>query len=147
MKRRSRKIGKIASIAAAEERRLGQITGRSRKHLEEQLDRLGELNAFRHDYAEKSQARSALNSAHWQDYQRFLHRLDNALKAQQQIVQESERTLETHRQRWIAARQRLESLERVLEKCEAEQRMYEARLEQKRMDELPVSKSSFSDDE
>lgn len=147
MKRRSRKIGKIASIAAAEERRLGELTGRSRKHLEEQLDRLGELNAFRHNYAEKSQARSTLNSAHWQDYQRFLHRLDAALKAQQQIVREGERTLETHRQRWIAARQRLESLERVIEKCEAEERTHEARLEQKRMDELPISRSSFGDDE
>ncbi len=147
MKRRSRKIGKIASIAAAEERRLGQITGRSRKHLEEQLERLGELNAFRHNYAKKSQDKSTLSSAHWQDYQRFLHRLDDALKAQQQIVRESERTLEAHRQRWIAERQRLESLERVIEKCEAEERLHESRLEQKRMDELPVSKSSFSDDE
>lgn len=147
MKRRSRKIGKIASIAAAEERRLGELTGRSRKHLEEQLDRLGELNAFRHDYAKKSQARSTLSSAHWKDYQEFLHRLDQALKAQQQIVRESERTLETHRARWIAERQRLESLERVIEKCEAEERMHEARLEQKRMDELPISRSSFNDDE
>ena len=147
MKRRSRKIGKIASIAAAEERRLGELTGRSRKRLEEQLDRLGELNAFRHNYAEKSQARSTLNSAHWQDYQRFLHRLDAALRAQQQIVREGERMLETHRQRWIAARQRLESLERVIEKCETEERTHEARLEQKRMDELPINRSSFGDDE
>ena len=55
--------------------------------------------------------------------------------------------LETHRQRWIAARQRLESLERVIEKCETEERTHEARLEQKRMDELPINRSSFGDDE
>ena len=147
MTRRSRKIGKIASIAAAAERRLGELTGRARKLLEEPLDRLGELNAFRHDDVKKSQARSTLNSAHWQDYQKFLHRLDGALKAQQQIVRESERTLETHRQRWIAERQRLESLERVIEKCEAEERAHESRLEQKRMDELPIKRSSFGDDD
>lgn len=147
MKSRSRKIGKIASLAAAEERRLGQIAGRSRQHLEEQLDRLGELNAFRHNYAEKSTTTSNVSSAHWQDYQSFLHRLDTAVRAQQQIVRDSERMLETHRQRWIAKRQRLESLERVLEKYKTEELVQESRQEQKRLDELPNSQASFLDDE
>lgn len=147
MKNRSRKIGKIASVAAAEERRLGQMAGRSRQHLEEQLDQLGELNAFRHNYAKKSTTALNVSSAHWQDYQSFLHRLDTAVRAQQQIVRDSERMLETHRQRWIAKRQRLESLERVLEKYQTEELVQEARQEQKQLDELPNSQASFLDDE
>lgn len=147
MKSRTHKIGKIASLAAAEERRLGQIAGRSRQHLEEQLDRLGELNAFRHDYAKKSTATSNVSSAHWQDYQSFLHRLDTAVRAQQQIVRDSERMLETHRQRWIAKRRRLESLDRILEKYKTAERAQEARQEQKQLDELPNSQASFLDDE
>lgn len=145
MKSRTRKIGKVASLAASEESRFGQIAGRSRQHLQEQRDRLGELNAFRQNYASKSDATSTVSSAHWQDYQDFLRRLDTAVKAQQQIVRDCERNLEIHRQRWLAKRQRLQSLERVLEKYETEDQIHEARQEQKRLDELPGSRATGFD--
>lgn len=144
---RSKKIGKVASLAAAEEKRLGQLAGQARQTLDEQLDRLGELNAFRHNYAEKKSGKSTLRAAHWQDYQAFLHRLDTAVKAQQQIVHDGERMLESHRQRWIAKRQRVESLERVLEKYQAEERLQDARQEQKRLDELPNNPSAFPEED
>ena len=85
----------------------------------------------------------------WQDYQNFLQRLDGAVSAQQQIVSDCEQNLETHRQRWLAKRRRLESLERVLEKYHEQDRAYEDRLEQKTLDDLPSSPNtgfSSSDD-
>jgi flagellar FliJ protein len=143
---RSKKIGKVASLAAAEEQRLGQLAGQARQQQDEKLDRLGELNAFRHNYAEKKSGKATLRAAHWQDYQAFLHRLDTAVKAQQQIVRDGERMLETHRKRWIAKRQRVESLERVLEKYQAEEHLQDARREQKRLDELSTNPSPFGDE-
>ena len=142
MKKRTRKIDKIVSLAAAEERSLGEQAGRSRKYLDEQLDRLGELNAFRHNYTAKNPASSGVSAAHWKDYQGFLERLDAAVAAQQQIIRDGERNLETHRQRWLAKRQRLDSLERVLEKYKDQDRAYESRLEQKSADELSNLKPS-----
>lgn len=144
---RSKKIGKVANLAAAEERRLGEMAGRAQQHLQEQLDRLGELNAFRHNYEKKVSGHSTLRAAHWQDYQAFLHRLDTAVRAQQQIVRDSERSLEIHRQRWIAKRQRLESLQRVLEKYQADEQVQEARREQKQLDELPIKQPAFPEEE
>lgn len=137
MKKRTRKIGKIASLAAAEERRFGQQAGRSQQQLNEQLERLGELNAFRHNYASKNTGATQLASVHLKDYQSFLQRLDTAVRAQQQIVRDCEQNLATHRQRWMVKRQRLESLERVLARYEAEDSAYEDKLEQKRLDDLP----------
>ena len=126
MKKRTRKIDKIVSLAASEERRLGEEAGRSRRRLDEQLARLGELNA----------------------YQNFLRRLDGAVRAQQQIVSDCEQNLETHRQRWLAKRRRLESLERVLEKYQQQDRAFEDRLEQKALDDLPAPQNAgFSIDE
>jgi flagellar FliJ protein len=145
MKSRSRKIGKVATLAAAEERRFGEIAGQSQQHLNEQLDRLGELNAFRHNYGGKSSITSTVSAAQWQDYQIFLHRLDAAVSAQQQIVRECEQNLEIHRRRWMAKRQRLESLERVLEKYTVEDNIHLDRMEQKRLDELPNTPSAYSD--
>ena len=148
MKKRTRKIDKIVSLAASEERRLGEEAGRSRRRLDEQLARLGELNAYRHTYATKSPSGASVSAAQWQDYQNFLHRLDGAVQAQQQIVNDCEQSLEAHRQRWLAKRRRLESLERVLEKYQQQARVFEDRLEQKALDDLPTSQNTgFSTDE
>jgi len=148
MKKRSRKIDKVVSLAAAEERRLGKEAGRSRAFLDEQLSRLGELNAYRQNYVGKNPATTGVSAAQWKDYQSFLTRLDAAVMAQRQIIQEGESNLEVHRQRWLAKRQRLESLERVLDKYKEQDREYEARLEQKSADELAnLSPSGFETDE
>ncbi len=148
MKKRTRKIDKIVALEASEEQRLGQEAGRSRQRLDEQLARLGELNAYRHTYASKSPSGPSVSSAQWQDYQNFLQRLDGAVRAQQQIVTDCEQNLETHRQRWLAKRRRLESLERVLEKYQQQDRAYEDRLEQKVLDDLPAPQNAgFSNDD
>ncbi len=139
MRNRTKKIGKVASLAAAEERRFGEQAGRSQRQLNEQLDRLGELNAFRHNYAQQNAGATQVSSAHLKDYQNFLHRLDTAVRAQQQIVRDCEQNLATHRQRWMVKRQKLESLERVLARYQAEDAAREDKLEQKRLDDLPNS--------
>ncbi len=148
MKRRTRKIDKIVSLAASEERRLGEEAGRSRRRLDKQLARLGELNAYRHTYATKAPEGSSVSAAQWQDYQGFLRRLDGAVQAQQQIVNDCEQNLEAHRQRWLVKRRRLESLERVLEKYRQADRAWEDRLEQKALDDLPATHNAgFSSDD
>lgn len=147
MRKRTRKIDKIVALAASEERRFGQETGRSRQRLDEQLARLGELNAYRHNYAHRTSTGSTINSTHWSDYQNFLQKLDGAVRAQQQIVNDCEQHLETHRQRWLAKRRRLESLERVLDKYQQGDRAHEAMLEQKVLDDLPTPQNAgFNDD-
>mgnify|MGYP001821997780 CR=1 FL=1 len=145
MKDRRRKIGKVASIAAAEEQRYGQIAGQSQRHLDEQLERLGELNAYRQNYLGGAGAQTAVSSVHWKDYQNFRGRLDAAVAAQQQIVQDCERTALAHRQHWLAKRRRLESLERMLENFQAEESIADDRREQKVLDDLPKNQiASFS---
>lgn len=139
MKRRTQKIDKVVSLAAAEEKRSGEETGRSQRSLNDQLDRLGELNAFRHNYRNKNPAASGVSAARWADYQSFLSRLDRAVYSQQQIIRDCEQNVETHRKRWMLKRQKLESLERVLEKCQKQDAIYEARLEQKQLDDIPSS--------
>lgn len=138
-KKRTQKIGKVVSLAASEERRFGELTGRSQQSLNEQLHRLGELNAYRQSYAAKRPSPAGVAAAHWQDYQNFLGRLDTAVGSQQQIIRDCEQNLELHRNRWLQKRQKLESLERVLEKSRLQDAAYEARLEQKTLDDLPKS--------
>lgn len=143
MKRRTKKIDKVVSLAAAEERRFGEQAGRSQQALNQQVDRLGELNAFRQNYRNKPSESVGVSAVHWQDYQNFLQRLDHAVQSQHQIITDCEQNLHAHRNRWMVKRQKLESLERVLEKCRQKDAAYESRLEQKQQDELSRNGNSL----
>jgi len=146
MKKRSYKISKVLALEAAAERRFGAATGRSRQQLQEQLARLGELNAYRQSYASHSRSLDDVNSAHWKDYQSFLQRLDRAVQSQQQLVRDSEQDLEIHRRRWLAKRQRLDSLQRVLERYQADEKQFEERREQRVQDDLPSFDNPYAED-
>lgn len=137
MKRKIAKISKVVSIAASEERRFSEQTGRSQRALNQQLERLKELNAYQRGYNSKAPVAAGMSSAHWKDYQTFIQRLDQATRTQQQVIRECEQNLEMHRRRWMVKRQKLESLERVLEKCHQREVVYASRLEQKQLDDLP----------
>ncbi len=146
MGKRSKKIHKFVALAEVEERRSGEMTGQSQAQLHSQVHKLGELNAYRHNYAEKSIDVANVHAAHWKDYQNFLHRLDDAVRSQQEIVKDCEQTVEAHRRRWMAKRQRLESLERVLERFQQEEHLQAARLEQRVLDDLRSRPERYDDD-
>ncbi len=143
---RSTRIRKLVDIASAEERRFGQSAGRLRAELEAQAAQLGELNAYRHAYADKSRSVTGGSAVHWQDYQSFLGRLDQAVKAQQQIVKDAEQAADAARQRWISKRQRLETLTKVWTRYYDEERIARERAEQKRLDDLPGRSGGFDDE-
>ena len=147
MAKRSKILNKFVAIAEAEERRTGELMGQSRRQLDDHIGRLGELNAFRSDYRGKGPSSGTFDSAHFKDYQSFLTRLDTAVRTQQQIVADSEQNVELHRQRWLARRQRLESLERVLERCQQEELAHEQRLEQRTLDDLPSGAPLYEKDD
>ncbi len=146
MARQPGKIDKLVSLANAEERQSGERTGRVQSQLNDQLRRLAELNAYRQSYAEKGDDQERIHSVHWKDYQNFLYRLDQAVRSQQQIVQDCERALETHRRHWLKKRQRLESLQKVQDRYLKEAEIQEDRREQRVLDDLPTKPPIFNDD-
>lgn len=143
MKKRSSRLKKIVALAEAEERHFGVLTGRAQSRLNEQLGRLGELNAYRHDYADKAQENVKLHSAHWKDYQNFLFRLDDAVRSQQMIVDDCRQKLDAHRRQWMDKRQRLESLDRVRERFRQEEKLHDERLEQRTQDDMPPAPDRY----
>lgn len=144
MRKRSQKLQKFVALASSEERHCGYAAGKSRQQLEEQLARLGDLNAYRAGYAHKSEGVDNINSAHWKDYQDFLSRLDHAVRSQQQVVKDLEQNFESHRRRWLAKRQRLESLERVLDRYRHEEQADAELREQRTLDDMPPRPDTYA---
>ncbi len=145
MKKRSNRIQKIVKLAESDERRHAEATGASQRRLNEQVDRLGELNAYRHEYAHKSKTQQFSSAAQLKDYQSFLSRLDDAVMSQRQIIHECEQKLEMHRRQWNSKRQRLESLERVRERYSNEETTKHERSEQRAMDDRATSAYGLDD--
>ncbi|MGB5344797.1 MAG: flagellar export protein FliJ [Woeseia sp.] len=143
MKNRSHRLGRIVALARSEEQRQGAALGKSRNKYDEQMQRLGELNAYKYGYQQRSRSVSGATSAHWQDYQNFLRRMDLAVKSQQEIVQDAELNLQKHRQRWTQKRQRVDSLQRVLESYRGEEELHAERLRQRALDELPLAADPY----
>lgn len=88
----------------------------SQKTLDDVMERLEELKAYRQSYASKGNLKKGLSAMQWQDYHKFVNRLDQAVAAQEQVVRDGKSRREMHQKRWMVKRQRLESLSRVVDK-------------------------------
>lgn len=136
MQKRSERIRKIATIAQAEERQHWQTLNSSQRNLDKELRRLAELESYRHSHLSRPQPTISVKVTHWHDYQQFLLRLDQALLAQQQVVAEGRHNCDAHRRRWLAKRQRLESLERIVQRFKSEEDELAERRGQQLLDDL-----------
>ena len=111
----------------------------AQKQLSAEANRLQELKSFRQSYAEEHRLPGEISALRWHDYQRFLQRLDNAVVEQKRKLLSEERNLDAHRKKWMVKRQRVESLERIVDRHrQSEERELERQL-QKALDDLPVS--------
>ena len=129
---------KIVALAEMEERRECIDMGKSQQELTEAMSRLEELNDYRLNYGTAPRAGEGFSAFRWHDYQNFLARLDQAVSVQKQFVLDGERNVDAHRLRWMAKRQRLNSLEQVLERYRNAEDTQVERALQKALDDLPV---------
>ena len=138
MRNRSKRLRKIVALAEMEERRCSTEMGKSQQDLNSAVSRLEELTTYRQAYHASPTEGNSFSAIRWQDYQNFLGRLDQAVSAQRQFVLDSEQHLDAHRQRWKLKRQRLKSLEQVLERYRTAELTLVERALQKALDDLPL---------
>lgn len=136
---------KIVSLAAMEERRECMEMGKSQQALDQAVNRFEELSVYRHNYVSRPVPAGNISAIRWHDYQNFLSRLDTAMRVQKDLVLDGEQNVDAHRRRWMAKRQRLESLERVLERYRTAEQLQDERSAQKLIDDLPTMKDFFED--
>ncbi len=144
--KRSERMKVVQSIAAHEEQQECRVMGESQKKLEDELGRLEELNAYRQVYAAKGKLKKGLRALQWQDYHKFLNRLDQAVAAQEQAVRDGKSQREAHQKRWMAKRQRLESLSRIVDRYkDAEFQEIERQLK-KLQDSQPIRPGPYEEE-
>lgn len=139
MKKRSSRMQKIVQLAKSEELKVCRQMGRVQKSLESDIDRLGELESYRRDYRQQFSQPDTISPARWQDYQSFLQRIDQAVDAQKQQILNGTAVRDAHRRRWLQKRQKLESLQRVVDRYRQVEDRDADRRGQKTLDDLAAS--------
>jgi flagellar FliJ protein len=135
---------KVFLLAETDEKQQCRAMGTSQRNLDNELDRLAELKAYRQSYGEQCRERQ-YNSMQWKDYQNFLQRLDQAVAIQTQVVMDGKMKRDAHRSRWMTKRRKVESLERVVDRFRLKDAESDERTQQKAADELSGNRNRSRD--
>jgi flagellar FliJ protein len=138
--KRSQRIGVLADLEQNESDAAARALADSQRVLRERESVLAELRRYREDYAGAGRLRNGnVSVVAWQDYQRFIARLDEAIAQQSRLVNDALAECELRRGDWMAARSRAMSLEKAVERCERVEQRADARREQRRLDDVASS--------
>jgi flagellar FliJ protein len=110
--KRSERIGAIADLEQHESDAAARILAEGQRVLRERESVLTELHRYRDDYVNMGRLRSrSVSVIAFQDYQRFVARLDEAIAQQSRLVADAQTECDARRNAWMAARSRALSLE------------------------------------
>lgn len=146
MVKRSERLKRVHTLAETEERDYCRAMAEAQRSLDAHVARLDELRAYRREYATRQadgHSGDTISSARYADYQNFLQRLDEAVHAQSELVRTTQQNRDAHRERWVVKRRRSESLQRVVERCTADELRHRERTQQKVQDDLTLPDHPF----
>lgn len=102
---------------------------------------LDTLSRYRGDYAARWRSITEADAAALANFRRFLLKLDEAVLTQQQEAQKCTESLHAAQAQWNQTRRRIKSLELLIDRRQAAQRLRDNRLEQKSSDEFAARRS------
>lgn len=124
-------------VAQSHEQAAAKALAESQKRFVEQQNRLGQLLAFRGEYATQFQAEGhgGISARRFQDYSAFLNNLDVGITQSQQQLERFRQELLRKQQIWVQTHAKAKALGEVIERDRKEQLRQEDRREQQDSDE------------
>ena len=107
------------------------------QRLQQARDQLALLQSYRQDYLDKlsRQLAAGLDAKAYQNFQRFMRMLDQAIAGQQDVVRAAEQQAELCLAAWRESHKKQRSYEVLSERSQDKARRIESKKEQKLMDE------------
>lgn len=143
MSRKASRLRKVVALAEREEQNECLEMKRAQQTLDQAVDRLNELKTYRRKYQSEPTLKGSVGAVRWQDYQRFLARLNLAIESQNQFVTTHSQALEVHRRRWQERHKRVGLLEKIMHRYLKAELQRDERSMQKALDELQPAAKSF----
>ncbi|SMF24915.1 flagellar export protein FliJ [Pseudogulbenkiania subflava] len=132
------KYALLVRLAEEKQEASAERMRQAQARLAEALSRLDQLGAFRNEYRQRllQGGGQGMAVAQWQDFHRFIARLDEAMATQQTEVDRCKQTFLLARQAWNNERKQLKAFETLIERERARQEVLEAKRQQKLSDEF-----------
>jgi flagellar FliJ protein len=136
---RSEKLQPIAKIRKQQERNAGRLHGETIRQAEQQQKQLNELIGYREQYSKAFQAasESGLTVIQLQEYKLFIHRLDDAIMQQKQLVNNGQNECEVSQKEWMNKRNRSKMIDKVVENRQQVEHLEMKKREQKELEDRP----------
>lgn len=144
--KKSERFQPIKQLTEARKLEAAKALGRSNQRLEEQEQRLRDLQQYQQEYALYYQqcGQSGLSVVKLQDLQRFMHNLKQAVEQQQQLVEMMRRECDHKRKQLQQAHGKSMAMGKVIERFRSDEDYQAGRKEQKENDEMALrGKGSF----
>jgi len=143
MDKKANRLRKVVALAELEEQKECIEMKKVQQAYDHAVERLDQLTSHRLKYQSESQLNGNVGAVRWQDYQRFLSRLNQAVDSQSQFVNSSEQMLEAHRRRWQQKHKRVGLLEEIVQRYLKAEASRDERSMQKALDDMQPTAKSF----
>ena len=134
---RVKRMQPAADVAENRQKNAARLMGERQQQLALRLQRLGELQGYRDEYAAQfAVTPEVMTGLHIREYRLFLDRLNQAVEEQQHHVQQARELLEKSRKDWTRCRTHSDAIHKVIERLIAEEQGVQIRREQAENDEF-----------
>ena len=136
---KSTKLEPIAKIRKQQELNAGRLHGESIRQAEKQQKQLEELMTYREQYSQSflSASQSGLSAIQMQAYRIFINRLDEAIKQQQQYVNNDQQKCEISQKEWMNKRSECKMIDKIVENRQQVEHHEKEKSEQRALDNRP----------
>lgn len=127
----------VAEVTAKRKEAAAQALGESNRAVSEQEKRLADLIAYRDEYSRYCQQKGneGITASRFQELQRFMANLEQAIKQQRQVVESSRQNRVQKQRGWQQAHNKNRAMDTVIDRYRDQERQQENKQEQKQLDE------------
>jgi len=137
---RLQRIQKLIELAEVELDQAAQTYSYMQNKLADAQSQLTSLKEYQDEYAKKPSSVTHISPIQLQTHNAFADKLIQALVAQKNQVEESEKMLELAQQNWIEKRSRVKALEALFKRIKSNEQVKLNKQEQRMLDELATQK-------
>ena len=135
--KRSERMQMVKKVADDFERRRAEALAVCERRVTESEKKLSDLGSYREGYVRDfdTRAKSGIGAAAAQNFQAFLVKLEEAMRQQEQVIENACKHRDAEEQKWRSAAQRAEVIGKTIERWQGEEQHALDRREQRDSDE------------
>lgn len=127
----------VAKFEQEKEQKAAQAYQLAQQHVQEQKQKLRNLEQYRIDYLKQIQqtGMAGVGARHYNQHLSFVGKLDKACEQQLQVISKANLVADQRKQQWMNQQKRRKAVDMLIEKQKLAAQAKEARQEQRLMDE------------